>query len=230
MTDSGHIDVKICGVTDEAAVTASLAAGADMLGFVFFPPSPRHMEPARAAELAAPARGRARIVSLTVDADDLTLDAIFQALGPDIVQLHGHESPERVAALKSRYRVETMKVIAVREASDLVAVEPYLGVADRILFDAKAPAAATRPGGLGIRFDWRLLAGLDLACPVMLSGGLDADVVAEAIGIARPDGVDVSSGVEAWLGEKDPAAIARFVKAVRQAEGTLGAPTRRKAS
>ncbi len=230
MTDSGHIDVKICGVSDEAAVTASLAAGADMLGFVFFPPSPRHVEPARAAELAAPARGLARVVSLTVDADDITFDAIFQVLSPDIVQLHGRESPERVAVLKSRYHVETMKVIAVREASDLAVVEPYLGVADRILFDAKAPAAATRPGGLGIRFDWRLLSGLDLACPVMLSGGLDADVVAEAISIARPDGVDVSSGVEAWLGEKDPAAIARFVKTVRQAEGTLGAPTRRKAS
>lgn len=230
MTHSGHIDVKICGLTDEAAVAASLGAGADMLGFVFFPPSPRHVDPVRAAQLAAPARGKARIVSLTVDADDLTFDAIFQALGPDIVQLHGRESPERVAQLKARYHVEAMKVIAVREAADLAAVEPYLGIADRILFDAKAPAAATRPGGLGIRFDWHLLAGLDLPCPLMLSGGLDAEVVAGAIGIARPDGVDVSSGVEAWLGEKDPAAIARFVNAVRQAEGRLGAPTRRKAS
>jgi len=230
VNQSGHIGVKICGLTDETAVAASLGAGADMLGFVFFPPSPRHVDPARAAQLAAPVRGRARIVSLTVDADDLTFDAIFHTLGPDILQLHGRESPERVAQLKTRYNVETMKVIAVREAADLAAVEPYLGVADRILFDAKAPAAASRPGGLGIRFDWHLLAGLDLPRPCMLSGGLDAEVVAAAIGIARPDGVDVSSGVEARPGEKDPAAIARFVEAVRRTERTLGAPSRRKAS
>lgn len=221
------MDVKICGLTDAAAVAAARDAGADMIGFVFFPPSPRHVEPAAAGALAGPARKTARIVALTVDADDSTFDAIFRALGPDMLQLHGRESPERVAALKARFGVPVMKMIAVREAGDLAAVEPYLGLADRILFDAKAPAGATRPGGLGLSFDWTLLAGLDLALPFMLSGGLDPDTVADAIRIARPDGVDVSSGVESAPGVKDPAEVRRFVAAVRAAEASRSRPLER---
>lgn len=215
------VEVKICGLTDEAAVAAALEARADLIGFVFFPPSPRHLEAGRAAALAAPARGQATVVALTVDADDQTFDGIFGDFGPDMLQLHGQESPERVAALKARYRVPVMKMIAVAETADLDRVQAYLDVADRILFDAKAPPEATRPGGLGLRFDWRLLAGLDLPLPFMLSGGLDPDTVAEAIRIARPDGVDVSSGVEIAPGRKDPAAVARFVAAARQAEQAL---------
>ncbi len=213
-----HVDVKICGLTDETAVAAVRNAGAEYAGFVFFPPSPRHLSAARAAALAAPLRGRATVVALTVDADDQAFDDIFDTFGPDMLQLHGQESPERIAALKRRYTVPVMKMIPVREARDLGAAEAYLAVADRILFDAKAPADATRPGGLGLSFDWQLLAGLDLPVPFMLSGGLDPDVVGEAIRIARPDAVDVSSGVETAPGVKDPSAIARFVKAVRAAE------------
>lgn len=213
-----HVDVKICGLTDAAAVAAVLEARAEFAGFVFFPPSPRHVDTRHAAALAAPLRRRAGVVALTVDADDQTFDDIFDTLGPDLLQLHGQESPERVASLKSRYKVPVMKMIAVRGAEDLKTVAPYLDVADRILFDAKAPPEATRPGGLGIRFDWRLLAGLDLPLPFMLSGGLDADSVGEAIGIARPDAVDVSSGVESAPGVKDCAEIARFVAAVRATE------------
>lgn len=218
MTAPATTEVKICGLTDEAAVSATLRAGADLAGFVFFPPSPRHLTSERANALARPLRGRATIVALTVDADDQTFDEIFDRFGPDMLQLHGTESPERVAALKARYRVPVMKMIAIREADDLGRTHAFHEVADRILFDAKAPPEATRPGGLGVSFDWRLLAGLDLPLPFMLSGGLDPDTVAEAIEIARPAGVDVSSGVESAPGRKDPAAIRRFVEAVRRAE------------
>ena len=213
-----HVDVKICGLTDADAVAAVLEARAEFAGFVFFPPRPRHLDTRRAEALAAPLRGQVRVVALTVDADDQTFDDIFDTLGPEMLQLHGQESPERVATLKSRYKVPVMKMIAVRGPEDLTGVYPYLDVADRILFDAKAPPEATRPGGLGLRFDWRLLAGLDLPVPFMLSGGLDPDSVEEAIEIAGPDAVDVSSGVESSPGVKDPAAIARFVAAVRAAE------------
>jgi len=136
------VEVKICGLTDEAAVTAALQARADMIGFVFFPPSPRHLEPDRAAALAVPARGQTTVVALTVDADDQTFDGIFDRFGPDLLQLHGTESPERVAVLKARYRVPVMKMIPVREAADLERTQAYTDVADRILFDAKAPAEA----------------------------------------------------------------------------------------
>ncbi|MEJ8570530.1 phosphoribosylanthranilate isomerase [Microbaculum marinum] len=209
------IQVKICGLTDEAAVAATLQAGADLAGFVFFPPSPRHLATGRAAELAKPLRGRARIVALTVDADDRAFDDICTTLCPDLLQLHGDESPKRVAALKARYRLPVMKMIAVRDVADIERARAYFDVADRILFDAKAPPGASRPGGLGLSFDWRLLAGLDLPLPFMLSGGLDPDTVATAIRIARPGAVDVSSGVESAPGRKDPAAIRSFVDAVR---------------
>lgn len=222
-----HVDVKICGLTDKTAVDAVLEAGAEFAGFVFFPPSPRHLDTGRAADLAAPLRGKARVVALTVDADDQTFDDIFNSFGPDMLQLHGHESPERVATLKARYGVSVMKMIPVRHAEDIGAVQAYLSVADRILFDAKAPPDATRPGGLGLSFDWRLIAGLDLPVPFMLSGGLDPDSVGEAVRIARPDAVDVSSGVETAPGIKDPAAIARFVQAVREAETKLDRPIER---
>lgn len=214
------IEVKICGLTDEAAVAAVVAARADYAGFVFFPPSPRHVAPDRAARLAQPLRGRVVTVALTVDADDQTFDDIFDKLGPDLLQLHGSESPERVAGLKARYRVPVMKMVPIRELADLAGVEPYLGIADRILFDAKVPASASRPGGLGIRFDWHILAGRSLDLPVMLSGGLDADAVGEAIAIAGPDAVDVSSGVESAPGKKDPKAIAGFAAAVRAADAS----------
>ena len=163
-------------------------------------------------------RGRAQKVALTVDADDAMIDAIVAALAPDLLQLHGKEPPERVAALKRRLGLPVMKAIAVAERGDLAAVARYATVADRLLFDARAPRDATRPGGLGKPFDWRLLEDLDLAIPFMLSGGLDAGNVAEAVRITGAGAVDVSSGVERAPGEKDPDKIRAFVRAAREAQ------------
>ena len=209
--------VKICGLGTPDALDAALAAGTDLVGFVFFPPSPRHLGVHVARTLGARVNGRAGKVALSVDADDATLDAIVEALQPDMLQLHGKESPARVAELKLRYRRPVMKAIAVETTADLVAVPAYLGIADTIIFDARAPRAATRPGGLGKSFDWRLLQDVDRRVPFMLSGGLDASNVAEALAITRAGGVDVSSGVERAPGDKDPDKIAAFIRAVRAA-------------
>jgi len=219
MTATAHRPpiVKICGLTTEAAMDAALAAGADMVGLVLFPASPRHVAPARAAELAELARGRAEVVLLTVDADDALLDAAVAAIRPDWLQLHGRESPVRVADVRTRFRRPVMKALGVRAAADLAPVETYAQVADRLLFDAKPPRDASRPGGNGLSFDWTLLARLDPALPFMLSGGLGIDTVAEAMRIVRPLGVDVSSGVERAPGDKDPRLIAAFVAAARAA-------------
>ena len=166
-------------------------------------------------------RGRAQKVALTVDADDALLDSVVEALRPDILQLHGKESPARVSALKQRFGLPVMKAIAVETKSDLAAVAAYAKVADRLLFDARAPREATRPGGLGRPFDWRLLENLDPGVPFMLSGGLDAGNVAEALRITRAGGVDVSSGVERAPGEKDADKIRAFVSAAREAAARI---------
>lgn len=210
--------VKICGLSTAESVGAALKAGADMVGFVFFPPSPRAILPEPAAALAAPARGRAEVVALTVDMDDPGLDAVVAGFAPDWLQLHGNESPERVSELKARYGLKVMKAIGVRNAGDLAAVDRYRGLADRILFDAKPPKDADRPGGHGKTFDWRLLAGLAPRLPYMLSGGLDVANVAAALAATDAPGVDVSSGVERAPGVKDPDLIRAFVAAVRAFE------------
>ena len=217
------VTVKICGLGAPEALDAALAAGADMVGFVFFPPSPRHVTFGAAKSLGARVRGRAAKVALTVDADDALLEAIVEALRPDVLQLHGHEPPERVAALKKRFGLQVMKAIAVAATEDLAAVEAYAAVADRLLFDARAPREATRPGGLGNVFDWRLLQDIRTDLPFMLSGGLDAANVAEALRITRAPGVDVSSGVERAPGDKDPDKIHAFVRAARAAAARLEA-------
>jgi len=213
--------VKICGLSTPDALDAVLGAGADMVGFVFFPPSPRNVPFETARALAKRVRGRAQKVALTVDADDVLLDAIVDALQPDLMQLHGKEQPARVAAVKKRLGLPAMKAIAVASKSDLAPVAAYAAVADRLLFDARAPRDATRPGGLGKTFDWRLLENLDPGLPFMLSGGLDAGNVAEALRITRAPGVDVSSGVERAPGEKDPDKIRAFVRAAREAAAVL---------
>lgn len=210
--------VKICGLRTADTLDAALDAGADMVGFVFFPPSPRHLPLEAARALAAHAGGRAEKVALTVDADDATLGGIVEALRPDMLQLHGRETPERVSAVKSRFKLPVMKALAVETKSDLRAIADYRGFADRLLFDARAPRAATRPGGLGVAFDWRLLEGADPGMPFLLSGGLTPDNVAEAIRITNAPGVDVSSGVERTPGEKDIDKIRAFIRAVREAE------------
>jgi len=203
--------VKICGLSTRETLDAALAAGADMVGFVFFPPSPRHLALETARDLGAQVKQRALKVALTVDADDTTLEGIVAALAPDILQLHGHETPARVAEIKQKFGREAMKVLPVERAVDLAPLSTYTSVADRILFDARPPKDATRPGGLGAVFDWHLLEDLDLRLPFMVSGGLHASNVAEAIRVTRAGGVDVSSGVERAPGIKDHALLRDFV-------------------
>jgi phosphoribosylanthranilate isomerase len=211
------IEVKICGIKDLAAMDTALDAGADLVGLVFFPPSPRTVTMDLAARLAARARGRALVTALTVDADDRLLAEIIEHARPDLLQLHGHESVERVVGIRSRFGRPVMKAIAVAEAADLHIVPDYEAVADRILFDARPPKDASRPGGHGRAFDWTLLARLARKKPMMLSGGLTPENVAEAIRIVRPDAVDVSSGVERAPGEKDLNKIRDFVNNARAA-------------
>lgn len=189
-----------------------------MVGFVFFPPSPRHLSLATARALGARVKGRVAKVALTVDADDVTFEGVIDALKPDLLQLHGVESPDRVAALKRRFGLPVMKALPVAEGKDLARVALYEKIADRLIFDARAPQDAPRPGGLGQPFDWTLLNGLELDIPFMLSGGLDAGNVAEAVRITRAPGVDVSSGVERAPGEKDADKIRAFIHAARAAE------------
>jgi phosphoribosylanthranilate isomerase len=213
--------VKICGLSTPETLDVALESGADLVGFVFFPPSPRNLGFADARTLGARVKGRAGKVALSVDADDAVLDAVVEALEPDMLQLHGKEPRARVSAIKARYGLPVMKAIAVETRADLDVVPAYAGIADRLIFDARPPREATRPGGLGAPFDWRLLENLDPGVPFMLSGGLDADNVAEALEITRAGGVDVSSGVERAPGEKDPDRIRAFIRAARKAAERL---------
>jgi phosphoribosylanthranilate isomerase len=210
--------VKICGLSTRETLDAALDAGADMVGFVFFPPSPRHIRLETARELGRQVRDRAQKVALSVDADDATLAAIVEALQPDILQLHGHETPARVAEIKRKFDREVMKALPVERAADLAILPDYATVADRILFDARPPKGATRPGGLGAVFDWHLLENLDLKLPFMVSGGLHAGNVAEAIRVTRAHGVDISSGVERAPGVKDVEMIREFIRAARASQ------------
>jgi phosphoribosylanthranilate isomerase len=220
--------VKICGLCTPEALDVALESGADMVGFVFFPPSPRHLGLELARVLACQTGRRAEKVALTVDADDATLAAIVAALQPDLLQLHGRETAARLRDLKRRFGLPVMKAIAVETAADLAALPDYAAVADRILFDARAPREATRPGGLGAVFDWHALEHLDLRLPFMVSGGLHAGNVAEAVRVSRAGGVDVSSGVERAPGHKDPDMIRDFVRAARAVSSPL--PVHRESS
>jgi phosphoribosylanthranilate isomerase len=215
------IEIKICGIKDLAAMDAALGAGADLVGLVFFPPSPRSVSLDEGAALAARARGRAQVVALTVDADDALLEGIAGKVGPDIFQLHGSETTARTAEVRKQLARAVMKALPVETASDLMAVPAYAAVADRILFDARPPQNATRPGGHGRPFDWTLLAHVDRTKPIMLSGGLDPDNVADAIRTVRPDAVDVSSGVENSPGVKDAGKISKFIANARAAASAL---------
>jgi phosphoribosylanthranilate isomerase len=210
--------VKICGLSTRETLDVALAAGADMVGFVFFPPSPRHINLETARELGRQAKGRATKVALTVDADDATLANIVEALQPDILQLHGRESVARLRDIKQAFGLPVMKAVPVETAADLVGLPGYAAVADRILFDARAPKQATRPGGLGAVFDWHVLEHLELKLPFMVSGGLNVANVAEAVRVTRAGGVDVSSGVERTPGVKDPDMIRAFIRAARATE------------
>ncbi|MHB2209190.1 phosphoribosylanthranilate isomerase [Methylobacterium sp. CM6257] len=206
--------VKICGLSTEETLGAALEAGADWIGLVHFPRSPRHVDLPRAAALSAFARGRAERVVLLVDPDDALVRAAVEAVDPDLIQLHGRESPDRVAAIRAMTGRPVMKALGVATRADL-AIIPAYAAADRLLLDAKAPPDAALPGGNGRCFDWEILAGAELPLGTMLSGGLDAANVAEALARTRLGAVDVSSGVETAPGLKDPGRIAAFVAAAR---------------
>jgi phosphoribosylanthranilate isomerase len=213
--------IKICGLKTPAALDAALDAGADLVGFVFFPPSPRHIGFEAARILGERVKNRARKVAVSVDANDELLKSCVAALKPDLLQLHGREPPERVAVIRSRFGLPVMKALPITERADLSSVHLHANVADLLMFDARAPREATRPGGLGKAFDWHLLENLTLRVQFFLSGGLDAGNVAEALRIARPDGLDVSSGVEHAPGEKDVDKIRAFIRAAREADAKL---------
>jgi len=206
--------VKICGLSTPPTLDATIATGADLAGFVFFPKSPRHIDLDTARRLGEQAAGRIQKVALTVDADDAALAEIVAALRPDLLQLHGHESPERVGAVKARFGLPVIKAIGVASAADVAAARSYADVADWLLFDAKPAPDATVPGGAGVVFDWELLRNI-AAAKWMLSGGLDPDNVAAALAQTGAPAVDVSSGVEAARGVKDAEKIAAFVAAAR---------------
>lgn len=208
------LDIKICGLKTPEAMDAALLGGASHVGFIFFPKSPRNVSPADAASLRKAALGRALAVAVTVDADDAFLDDIVTIMQPDMLQLHGKETPERVAALKARFGLPVMKALSVSAAADLARIDAYRGVADKFLLDAKPPAGSELPGGNGVSFDWTILAALGPDVDYMLSGGLSAANVAEALRIAGPPGIDVSSGVESAPGVKSVALIDGFFAAI----------------
>ncbi|MGA2290077.1 phosphoribosylanthranilate isomerase [Bradyrhizobium sp.] len=215
--------VKICGLSTPEMLDVALDSGADMVGFVFFPASPRHLTLDTARGLGKQARRRAIKVALTVDADDATLANIVEVLQPDLLQLHGRETVARLAYIKQKFALKVMKALAVETSADLASLPGYAAIADRVLFDARAPREATRPGGLGAVFDWHALENLDLALPFMVSGGLNAGNVADAVRITRAGGVDVSSGVERAPGIKDPDMIRDFIRAARALSSPLAA-------
>jgi phosphoribosylanthranilate isomerase len=213
--------VKICGLSTAEAVDAAIEQRADMVGFVFFEPSPRHLAFEAARALGIRVNGRARKVALSVDADDELLTAIVGVLSPDYLQLHGKESPARVGAIKARFHLPVIKALAIEARADFAQVKNYARAADWILLDAKAPGDATRPGGLGKPFDWALLSGAMPGVPTMLSGGLDAENIEQALRMSGVAAVDVSSGVEIAPGKKDPEKIRQFIRAAHAAYARL---------
>src|SRR5262249_39940043 len=217
------LSIKICGLKTTQALDVALDSGADLVGFVFFAPSPRHVGLEAARTLGQRVKGRAGKVALTVDANDDTLLDIVAALKPDLLQLHGKETPEHVVAVRTRFGLPVMKALPIAERADLSPIRLYEKLVDRLLFDARAPREATRPGGLGKSFDWRLLENLKAAVPFILSGGLDAGNVGQALRITQAPAVDVSSGVERVPGEKDSDRIRAFVAAARAAATELAA-------
>lgn len=201
------VDVKICGLTTATAVDAAVKGGARWVGFVFFPPSPRSLTPAEAAQLARRVPEGVGRVALTVDGNDGLFDAILAVVPIDLLQLHGDETPARAAAIRARHGLAVMKALAVAEASDLERADGYATAVDRLLFDARPPPGATRPGGNALSFDWSLLRRRSFARPWLLAGGLDAGNLAEAVAASGASAVDVSSGVEDRPGVKNEAKI-----------------------
>ncbi len=211
------IKIKICGLTEPAHVASAVAVGTDYLGFNFFPRSPRYVSHAQAASLIATVPGHVQNVALVVDPDDATLEALFAEVPFDILQLHGHESPARVAEIKSRFERPVMKAIGIADADDLPQITQMSAVADMLLVDTKPPKGADRPGGNAVSFDWSLITDHDWSVPWLLAGGLNPDNVAEAIHQAGATAVDVSSSVESAPGVKDEGLMRAFITAARSA-------------
>jgi phosphoribosylanthranilate isomerase len=211
-----RVDIKICGLSTLEAIDAALKGGASHVGLNFFPKSPRYVSPDQAEALSRQIPSAVKSVGIFVDPDDAVIEAAAMRAGLDVIQLHGKETPERAAQLKARTGLEIWKVISVKTAADLATGSAYAAVADFLLYDAKTPDGAALPGGMGMRFDWTLLAGHKPVLPWGLSGGLDPDNVAEAIRLTGAPLVDVSSGVESAPGVKDVDKIAAFCKAVSQ--------------
>jgi phosphoribosylanthranilate isomerase len=213
---SDPLTIKICGIKTEAILDAAIEAGADMVGFMHFQRSPRHLELDPIGELISLARGRVETCVVLVNPDN-TLVAQVAALGPDWIQLQGPETPHRVEAIRAEAGVAVMKAIPIGSPDDVALVPTFADIADRLLLDARAPKSADRPGGLGVPFDWTLLKALDHSLSFMLSGGLTPDTVGKAVKTVRPFGVDVSSGVETAPGTKDAKLIAAFITNARKA-------------
>ena len=211
------VDVKICGISTPEAMTAAVDGGAAFIGLVFYPPSPRAVRPDQAAALAARVPPGVTKTGLLVDAEDAAIEAILKAVPLDLLQLHGGESPERVADVKARFGLPVMKVVKLRQAGDLEAAAPFLNVADRLLFDAKPPAEMkdALPGGNAVAFDWSILAGKTWALPWMLAGGLTAANIADAVAVTGAPALDISSGVEDAPGVKNPQKIRDFLAAAK---------------
>lgn len=209
-------DIKICGLKTPEAVDLAVERGATHIGFIFFEKSPRHVDALSAGALADRVRGRAKIVAVTVDADHEELEEIISYLKPDVLQLHGRETPEQVLGIKAMFGLPVMKAFAVRTADELRKIEAYEGLADRFLFDAKPPEGSDLPGGNGVSFDWTIMGALDGSVDYMLSGGLNKDNVAQALSGTKARGIDVSSGVESAPGVKDLQKMNAFFDAIDQ--------------
>ena len=210
-------DVKICGLSTPETVRAALDGRAAFVGFMFFDKSPRNIAPDLAARLAAPARGKAKVVAVTVDPDDASLDRIAAVLKPDLIQLHGKETPQRAAQIAARTGAGVIKVVPISESADIDVAGAYDGLVEHLMFEGKPPKDADRPGGIGASFDWSLLAGRRFERPWFLAGGLDPWNLAEAVRLSGAGLLDVSSGVERGAGLKDPGLISAFLDAARRA-------------
>ncbi len=212
------VQAKICGISTLAAALQALEAGAALLGFIHFAKSPRHVSLETMTELMQAIRdvsATSRLVSVVADPDDETLEGLARMVKPDLIQLHGQETPQRVASIRDRFNIRVIKALSIGGAQDLVAAESFDSVADYLLFDAKPPKNAALPGGLGLRFDWTLLRGYSGQKPWFLAGGLTAENVAEAVQISCARYVDVSSGVESTPGVKDMGLISSFLQATK---------------
>ncbi len=212
----GIVQAKICGLNDPVSVKSAVESGADYIGMVFYEPSPRSVSPKEAAQLTKAVPPTVKIVGLFVNPDNALIRSVLDTVKLDMIQLHGSETPERVEEIKATFSTSVMKALKIAEKADFLSIKAYENVADMLLFDAKAPKNMENalPGGNGLVFDWRMLTDVSLSLPWMLAGGLDAENVREAVTISGAPCVDTSSGVEIKPGQKDPAAISRFVKTV----------------